>query len=273
MESRPAMDSKPSESNEDQLPLRVEGLSKRFGEKTVFENVSFDVSAGELVAIIGESGSGKSVLLKQLIRLLRPTSGKIHLFGEDLWATRGEEELRQLKNRIGVLFQHGALFSALPVAENVGIPLREQTKLGSDFVRWIVELRLLMSGLELETARKMPSELSGGMVKRAALARALALEPELLFLDEPTSGLDPIHARAFDSLIRTLCDNLSLTVILVTHDLETVEGIADRVIILGGGSILADGDPREVAKVDHPWIREYFSSRPRQRHQDDRSEE
>ena len=251
-----------SAPNERPSPLRIERLTKRFREHTVFEDLSFEIRAGELVAIIGESGTGKSVLLKQVLRLLRPTSGRILLFGEDIWELRDEERLRRIKNRIGVLFQHGALFSALSVIQNVAVPLREQTRLPPHLVREIAELRLLMSGLDLDVASRMPAELSGGMIKRAALARALALEPELLFLDEPTSGLDPIHARGFDSLIRTLCDNLPITVVLVTHDLETVEGIADRVIILGEGTVLADGPPDEVARVDHPWIQTYFSSRP-----------
>jgi phospholipid/cholesterol/gamma-HCH transport system ATP-binding protein len=160
-----------------------------------------------------------------------------------------------------VLFQNGALFSALTVGENIAVPLRENTDLPRKTIDQLVELRLGLSGLPVSVAAKLPAELSGGMRKRAALARALALEPELLFLDEPTSGLDPINARAFDSLVRTLCDGIGLTIVMVTHDLDTLSGIVDRVVALADGKVLAEGTVAEVSRVDHPWIKSYFSAR------------
>jgi phospholipid/cholesterol/gamma-HCH transport system ATP-binding protein len=182
------------------------------------------------------------------------------LFGKDV-ARTSEEEAVAIRHRYGVLFQNGALFSSLTVGENVAVPLVEQTDLPKDVVEHIVELRLLLTGLSPETAEKMPSELSGGMRKRVALARALALEPEMLFLDEPTSGLDPINARAFDSLIKTLSDNLGLTVFMVTHDLDSICSIADRVIVLGGGKLIGDGTVDEIMQIKHEWIQDYFNSR------------
>ncbi len=241
--------------------IEVDGIATRFGRQIVHEEVSFAIEPGTVVALIGASGSGKTVLLKEIIRLLRPTAGRVRLFGEDIWSTDDERQLSRIKNRFGVLFQNGALFSALTVGENVALPLRESMRLPPELVRSVVELRLRLSGLDRDVAAKMPSELSGGMVKRAGLARALALEPELLFLDEPTSGLDSINARAFDSLVRTLSDSLGLTVVLSTHDLETLEGIVDRIIVLGERRVLADGTLSEVRSSDHPWIRSYFSSR------------
>ena len=240
--------------------IEIKSVQTRFGENWVHRDVSFTINEPQVVALIGGSGSGKSVLLKEIIGLLKPTAGTIALFGKDLQRT-DPAELRELRTRFGVLFQNGALFSALSVADNVAVPLREQTTLPEEIINDIVRLRLGLSGLPPGTAIKMPSELSGGMRKRAALARALAMEPQILFLDEPTSGLDPIMARAFDQLIRTLCDGLGLTILLVTHDLDTLDGIVDRVIVLGEGRVLADGPLDQVRAVDHPWIRSYFSAR------------
>lgn len=240
--------------------IRVEEIRTRFGAQTVHDGVSFEIEKPQIVALIGGSGCGKSVLLKEMIGLLKPSSGKVFVLGQEIWAL-DEAALIQVRNGIGVLFQNGALFSALSVAENVAVPLREQTDLPDKLVEQVVLLRLALSGLSAESAAKMPSELSGGMRKRVALARALALEPQILFLDEPTSGLDPINARAFDKLIRTLCDSLALTIVLVTHDLDTIEGIVDRVIVLGEGRVLADGPAEEVARHEHEWIRTYFASR------------
>ena len=240
--------------------ITVDAIETRFGAQVVHRGVSFSIERGTIVALIGGSGSGKSVLLKEMIGLLRPSGGRIILGGEDVWAASADT-LQQLRRRIGVLFQNGALFSALTVGENVAVPIREQTRFSDALIQELVELRLALSGLPAETAGKMPAELSGGMRKRAALARALALEPDILFLDEPTSGLDPINARAFDQLIRTLCDGTGITVVLVTHDLDTLLSIPDRVIALADGRVLAAGPVHEVAHVDHPWIKSYFSAR------------
>jgi len=246
--------------NNGQSILKVDGICTKFGNNSVHKNLSFELEAGQVVAIIGGSGSGKSVLLKEILGLLRPDSGQIHLLGTNVWEA-GEAELASVRNRIGVLFQDGALFSALSVGENVAVPFKEHTDLSDDQIEPLVKLKLLLSGLNSDVESKMPSELSGGMRKRVALARALALEPEILFLDEPTSGLDPITARAFDSLVRTLCDNLGITIVMVTHDLDTLAGIVDRILALADGKVLANGSFNEVAKVNHPWIKEYFSSR------------
>ena len=240
--------------------IDVNGLQTRFGSQVVHRDISFRINPGEIVSIIGESGSGKSVLLKEIIGLLEPTAGSISLFGIN---TRHcpEETLATIRNRYGVLFQNGALFSALNVGENVAIPLKEQSDVPDELIMPLVNLRLSLTGLSPEIHHKMPSEISGGMRKRVALARALALEPELLFLDEPTSGLDPINARGFDRLVRTLCDALGLTIFMVTHDLDTIAGIADRLLVIGQGVILADGTLEEVKKSDDPWIKTYFSTR------------
>lgn len=242
--------------------ISVEGIVTRFGTTTVHDGVTFAVPRGRIVALIGGSGCGKSVLLKEAIGLLRPTAGRICIDGQDVW-TASEEELRDIRRRYGVLFQNGALFSALTVGENIAVPLRESTNLPRATIDQLVELKLGLSGLPVATAAKLPAELSGGMRKRAALARALALEPELLFLDEPTSGLDPINARSFDTLVRTLCDGIGLTIVMVTHDLDTLVGIVDHVVALADGRVLAEGAVADVARVDHPWIKSYFSARVR----------
>jgi len=200
------------------------------------------------------------VLLKEMIGLLRPTGGNARLFGEDVWQA-DEARMNALRRRFGMLFQDGALFSSLTVAENIAVPLREHARLDDSIIASLVGLKLSLVGLVPGTFRKSPAQLSGGMRKRVALARALALEPEILFLDEPTSGLDPISARAFDRLIRTLTDSLGLTVFMVTHDLDTLLTIVDRAIALAGGRVIADGPIESVIQEDHPWIREYFSAR------------
>jgi phospholipid/cholesterol/gamma-HCH transport system ATP-binding protein len=244
----------------EQPVIEVESVVTRFGSETVHRGISFSIPRGQVVALIGGSGSGKTTLLKEMLSLQRPTSGRIALFGQDIVGA-DEQELSELRKRFGVLFQYSALFSGLSAGDNVAIPLREQLKLPETMVGRLVALRLSLAGLDSAVAGKMPSELSGGMKKRVALARALALEPELLFLDEPTSGLDPIGARSFDNLVRTLCDGLGLTVFMVTHDLDSILSIADRVIVLDKGVLIADGPPESVRQVDHPWIRSYFSSR------------
>ena len=240
--------------------IEVSDVHTRFGPHEVHKGVSFSIQPGTIVALIGGSGSGKSVLLRTIVGLLKPSHGQISLFGK-VTTDIDEEEFSEIRNRFGVLFQNGALFSALNVAENIAVPLKERVHLDPEVVQQIISLRLALAGLDPSTALKMPSELSGGMRKRAALARALALEPELLFLDEPTSGLDPINARAFDELIHTLARASGITVVIVTHDLDTIESVVDRVLVLDGGKIIADGPPSEVAKVNHPWIKEYFNSR------------
>jgi phospholipid/cholesterol/gamma-HCH transport system ATP-binding protein len=240
--------------------LDVEGVVTRFGASVVHDGVGFSVSRGEVVALIGGSGTGKSVLLKEIIGLMRPTSGRVRLLGTDV-EHAGEEAMNDLRLRFGMLFQDGALFSSLNVADNIAVPLREHSKLSEETICKLVGFKLSLVGLAPDTGRKMPSQLSGGMRKRVALARALALEPEMLFLDEPTSGLDPIGARSFDSLVRTLSDSLGLTVFMVTHDLDTLLSIVDRVIALSAGKVVADGTVAAVRNADHPWIREYFSAR------------
>ena len=240
--------------------IDVDGIVTRFGDQTVHDGVSFDVERGTLVALIGGSGTGKSVLLREVIGLQRPTAGRVRLLGTDMWsAPRAETDA--VRERFGMLFQDGALFSSLTVAQNVAVPLHEHTQLSADTIAALVELRLRQAGLSSDAGAKMPSELSGGMRKRAGIARAIALEPEVLFLDEPTSGLDPITARAFDRLVRSLVDDLGLTVFLVTHDLDTLRGVVDRIIVLGRGKVLADGTAAEVMAVDDEWIRSYFSVR------------
>jgi phospholipid/cholesterol/gamma-HCH transport system ATP-binding protein len=242
--------------------LEVNKIETRFGKQYIHRGITFSIIESSVVAIIGSSGCGKSTLLREIIGLLRPSSGSISLLGTDVWRCNNRK-LDELRRRFGVLFQNGALFSALTCGENIATPMVEQMSLPSEVLPELVQLRLGLTGLPPEISLKMPSELSGGMRKRVALARALALEPEILFLDEPTSGLDPISARAFDNLVQTLCKSLGLTIVMVTHDLDSIESIADRLIVLDQGKILADGLVSEVAKVDHPWIRSYFSARTR----------
>ncbi|GAA4413403.1 ABC transporter ATP-binding protein [Quisquiliibacterium transsilvanicum] len=238
--------------------IEVEGLRTRIGSQQIHDGLDLRVRRGELVALIGGSGTGKTVLLREMIGLMRPSGGTVRLLGTDVWSA-SEPQLRALRRRVGVMFQDGALFSSLDVAANVATPLREHTDLPEDLIDDLVGLRIALAGLPPDAAHKMPSMLSGGMKKRAAIARALALEPELLFLDEPTSGLDPVTARSLDRLLRFLCDDLGITVLLVTHDLDTVTGIVDRVIALGKGRVLADGTLDEVRAVDDPWIRDWFA--------------
>lgn len=240
--------------------LEVDSIVTRFGPDVIHKGVSFRVVRGEVVALIGGSGTGKSVLLREVIGLLRPAGGTVRLLGVDVWAC-GEEAMNVLRRRFGMLFQDGALFSSLTVAENIAVPFREHTDLPADLVAPLVGFKLALVGLPPDTGSKTPSELSGGMRKRVALARALALDPEILFLDEPTSGLDPISARAFDNLVRVLSDSLGLTVFIVTHDLDTLLSIIDRVIVLSEGKVIADGPVAAVVRHEDSWIREYFSAR------------
>ncbi len=240
--------------------IDIRGVSTRFGRQVVHDGLDLAIGAGELVAIIGGSGTGKSVLLREIVGLHRPDAGTVKLLGVDVWHAP-EAELSAMRRRFGMMFQDGALFSSLTVAANVEVPLRESGLVPEPMIAPLVALRLAQAGLPADAGGKMPSQLSGGMRKRAAIARALALEPEVLFLDEPTSGLDPITARAFDGLLRGLCDDLGITVVVVTHDLDTLLTIAKRIVVLGGGRVAGDGTPAQVMASDDPWIREYFSSR------------
>ncbi|MGZ9030478.1 MAG: ABC transporter ATP-binding protein [Burkholderiaceae bacterium] len=240
--------------------IEVDGVVTRFGAQTVHDGVSFRVKRGTLVALIGGSGTGKSVLLREIIGLQRPTSGDVRLLGTDVWSS-APEQMDAVRRRFGMMFQDGALFSSLTVAQNVAVPLIEHAAVPAALLQPLIALRLAQAGLGPDAAEKMPSELSGGMRKRAAIARALALEPEVLFLDEPTSGLDPTTARGFDALVRSLVDDLGITVFLVTHDLDTLLTVVDRIIVLARGTVLADGTVREILAVDDPWVQSYFSVR------------
>jgi phospholipid/cholesterol/gamma-HCH transport system ATP-binding protein len=240
--------------------LEADSVVTRFGAEVIHDRVSFTVGRGEVVALIGGSGTGKSVLLKEAIGLIRPSGGTIRLLGTDVWRSSADE-LNALRRRFGMLFQDGALFSSLTVAENIAVPFRENTDLPIDLIAPLVGFKLALVGLAPDAGKKTPAQISGGMRKRVALARALALEPEVLFLDEPTSGLDPVSARAFDSLVRVLSESLGLTVFIVTHDLDTLLSIIDRAIVLSRGKVIADGPVSAVMQADDPWIRDYFSAR------------
>jgi phospholipid/cholesterol/gamma-HCH transport system ATP-binding protein len=243
--------------------IDVRNVSTTLGGNSIHRDLSLSVARGEVIALIGGSGTGKSVLMREIIGLLKPQAGHIELFGQSVCDST-PERMNQLRQRFGVLFQDGALFSSLNVEDNVATPLFEHTDLPHATCRQLARLKLALAGLPPDVAKKRPSELSGGMRKRVALARALALDPELLFLDEPTSGLDPISARAFDSLIRLLADSLGLTVFLVTHDLDTLFSIIDRVIVLSDGRVLGSGTLDELKQIDDPWLRDYFAARSSQ---------
>jgi phospholipid/cholesterol/gamma-HCH transport system ATP-binding protein len=237
--------------------MEVRGLHTRFGTAVVHEDVSFSVRRGEIFALVGASGCGKSTLLRAAIALQAPSSGSIRIFGREVVGI-GDEEALPLRRRWGVMFERGALFSSLTVAENVGMVLHEHTALDGRLIREVAALKIALTGLPADAGAKFPSELSGGMRKRAALARAIALDPELLFLDEPTAGLDPLSATGIDELVRNMRDALGLTIMLVTHDLDLLWRAADRVAVLGEGRILGSGTMAELAQSAHPLIREYF---------------
>ncbi|KTD33856.1 ATP-binding cassette domain-containing protein [Legionella israelensis] len=238
--------------------IEIEGLKNYLGGQWVHKDINLKVRKGEILAIIGGSGSGKTTVLRSLLMLLKPTAGKIHIFGEDILSLSGAEA-DALRRRWGMLFQHSALFSALNVLENIMFPMQEFTSLSDDFMRELAMLKIALVGLSKETAGKLPSELSGGMQKRAAAARAIAMDPELLFLDEPTTGLDPRSARQFDDLIVFLRDALNLTIVMVSHDVESLKRASDRVAFIGDGRILSVEPIHELMKNEQPLIAEYFS--------------
>ncbi len=242
------------------FPIVVEGLSNAFGDHVIHEGLNLTVRRGEIIGVVGGSGTGKSVLMRSIIGLQAPVAGRIEVLGQAMHAgSYGGGEI-DIRSRWGVLFQGGALFSTLTVAENVEVPLREFYPEISDELRHeIARFKVMLSGLPADAAAKYPSELSGGMRKRAGLARALALDPELLFLDEPTAGLDPIGAAAFDALTKELQDTLGLTVFLITHDLDTLHEICDRVAVIADKQVIAVGTIPELLALDHPWIQEYFN--------------
>jgi phospholipid/cholesterol/gamma-HCH transport system ATP-binding protein len=244
-------------------PVEVSGLRSCFGRTCVHQDLSLTVRPGEILALVGASGAGKSVLLREIILLLRPAAGSVRLFGQST-ADLEEADANRLRRRIGIMFQQGALFSSLTVAENVAVPLREQTDLPEGLIQEIASVKAALTGLTADAAVKYPRELSGGMLKRAALARALAMDPDLLVLDEPGSGLDPVGANALDELILQLHGSLGVTVLMATHDLDTLWRVADRVAFLGEKRIIGTGTMAELSRAEHPLLVEYFQG-PRAR--------
>jgi phospholipid/cholesterol/gamma-HCH transport system ATP-binding protein len=238
------------------LSVRVRGLVNRFGTQIVHDGLDMDVRRGEVFGIVGGSGSGKSVLLRSILGLQRPRAGSVEIDGRDLTALHGAE-LRRVKRGYGVTFQHGALFSSLTVAQNIQLPILETCTLPEDILDGLADLKVRLVGLPPDAGAKFPAQLSGGMIKRAALARALALDPPLLFLDEPTSGLDPIAAAAFDELVLFLQRTLRLTVVMVTHDLDTLYRICNRVGVIVDRRMVV-GTLEEIEHHENPWIQEYF---------------
>jgi len=237
--------------------IEVRGLVNRFGDHVVHDGLDLELYRGEILGVVGGSGTGKSVLLRSIIGLQRPAAGTVRLFGEDLHALPPHQRAR-LERRCGVLFQNGALFSSLTVIENIALPLIEHAGLSRADAEYLAGVKLALAGLPAEAGDRYPSELSGGMIKRAALARALALDPALLFLDEPTAGLDPISAAAFDQLLLTLRAAFGLTVFMVTHDLDTLYTTCDRVAVLSRKRVLVAGPLDTVAATDDAWVQEYF---------------
>jgi phospholipid/cholesterol/gamma-HCH transport system ATP-binding protein len=254
----PAEDTRTALADDAGLAIRVRGLTNRFGSQVVHDDLDLDVRRGEILGVVGGSGTGKSVLMRSILGLRTPDAGQIEVLGVDARSENRADRLH-IERNTGVLFQDGALFSSMTVGENVQVPLKEHH--GELPERWHYELALLkvkLAGLPADAINKLPSQLSGGMRKRAGLARALALDPPLLFLDEPTAGLDPIGAAAFDRLIKTLQEALGLTVLLITHDLDTLYAICDRVAVLADHKVIANAPLHEIEQLEHPWIQEYF---------------
>jgi len=240
--------------------VEVRDLITILGGKIIHKEINLSVNKGEIYAIVGGSGSGKTVLLREMVMLLKPFRGTIKVLDYDL-SDLSPKEARELRSRWGVLFQFGGLISSLTVSQNVALPLMEFTDIPRSLIDELVSIKLKLANFPLDSACAFPSEISGGMKKRAALARALALDPEILFLDEPTSGLDPVAAAHFDRTIKELRDLLGPTVVLVTHDPDTIESIVDRMVVLLEGEVLVEGTPEEVARFPHPWIQDYFFGR------------
>jgi phospholipid/cholesterol/gamma-HCH transport system ATP-binding protein len=242
------------------IAISVRGIKNRFGDQIIHDGVDLDVRRGEILGVVGGSGTGKSVLMRSIIGLKQPDEGEVHIFGEQMVGrAENDPEARDIRRRWGVLFQGGALFSTLTVAENVQVPIREfYPKLDGKLLDDMAAYKVVMTGLPADAGPKYPSELSGGMKKRAGLARALALDPMLLFLDEPTAGLDPIGAAAFDELTLNLSRTLGLTVFLITHDLDSLYAICDRVAVLADQKVIAVDTIDALLKLDHPWIQDYF---------------
>lgn len=249
-----------------EIVLEAHGVTVGFGDNIVLENLSLDIRRGEILGFVGASGSGKSVLLRTVLGLTKKRAGTIRLFGLDVDEATDMERMR-LDMRLGVLFQHGALFSSLTVRENVQVPMREYLDLPKKLMDELALLKVELVGLPRDAAEKFPSELSGGMIKRAALARALALDPDLVFLDEPTSGLDPIGAADFDELVSKLRDTLGLTVYMVTHDLDSLFTVCDRIAVLGKKRVLVEGTIENMLASEEPWVKSYFRGK-RARHID-----
>jgi phospholipid/cholesterol/gamma-HCH transport system ATP-binding protein len=244
-------------AHDDTRVIEISNVSTRFGGHVVHSGLDLEVRRAEIFALIGGSGSGKSTLLREMIMLQRPDSGSIRVLGVDL-QDLGADETMALRQRWGVMFQHGGLFGSLTVTENIGLPLREHTGLDDVLIDEIAAAKLAMTGLKQEVGAQYPSELSGGMMKRASLARALALDPELLFLDEPTAGLDPDSAGGVDELVRELRDLFGLTIVMITHDLDLLWQVADRVAVLAEGKVQGIGSMAELSRMDHPAIRQFF---------------
>jgi phospholipid/cholesterol/gamma-HCH transport system ATP-binding protein len=240
-----------------EIVLSAHGVSVAFGDNVVLDKLDLSIYRGEILGFVGPSGSGKSVLLRAILGLTRKRAGTIELFGVDVDEASEAERLK-IDMRLGVLFQHGALFSALTVLENVQVPMREYLDLPKKLMNELAQLKIELAGLPRDASTKFPSELSGGMIKRAALARALSLDPDIVFLDEPTSGLDPIGAAEFDELVAKLRDTMGLTVYMVTHDLDSLFSVCDRVAVLGNKKVLVEGTIDEMLKSDEPWVKSYF---------------
>ena len=244
--------------------IALHGVGTRFGKQVVHEGIDMAIHRGDIVGLVGGSGSGKTTLMREMIGLQAPSDGYVELFGERLDRI-GPNRLASLHQRCGILFQGGALFTALNVFDNIAFPLRESRFVDEALIRQLVCMKLGMVGLDAEAAHRLPAELSGGMVKRAALARALALEPELLFLDEPTSGLDPIASQSFVQLVSELHQELGFTVVMITHDLDIMRDLCTRVAVLADRTLIVDGSPEEVRACDHPFVHEFFHGKRAER--------